>query len=341
MTDASSSSTPISPSALTPALLGRQVVTAMVTPFLPSGELDLAAVPPLVQHLLSTGTNAVLVAGTTGEGTALSLEEKETLLAAVLQSVAAWPIAQGLKPEDKKVGVWLCVGSNVTSKSVEEVQHFAATAGLEAILSVAPYYNRPPQAGLFGHFEALAKACAPLPLLLYNIPGRCATRLEPATIYKLATHCPNIVGLKQCYNDLEELAELRRLLPAERFMIWSGDDAMTLPMMALGAQGVVSVAGHVAGALLQTLTQAMLNSDLSAARAAHYRLLPIVQALFAHPNPLVSKALLAHLGLLPYGTVRLPLAELSPAEQAALLPSLQQHLTALETTENHALFSQV
>jgi 4-hydroxy-tetrahydrodipicolinate synthase len=291
------------------SLSSQRLVTAMVTPFDAHENLDLEASVRLSRYLWGEQqSDTVLVAGTTGECPALLADEKRELL----QAVAA------VKPNGKFL--WAYAGTNVTRSTVAHAEAVLACVKPDALLAIVPYYNKPTQAGLLAHFKALAHAVSETPVVLYNIPGRCITKLEPETMLALAQACPNIVGLKQSYADLEEFSRIRTLLPAERFLIWSGDDALTLPMLSLGAQGVVSVASHVAGPSIQELMTAFARGDHRKAQQLQSELLPLFQGLFVLPNPTLIKALLHDLRQIPSARLRLPLLPLAPDQQALLEP---------------------
>jgi 4-hydroxy-tetrahydrodipicolinate synthase len=285
-----SSATPAVSGAVSPAPFGR-VVTAMVTPFGPDGSVDLPLAERLADHLVAQGSDALVVCGTTGESPTLSWDEQHQLLTAVRQAVHGRAL------------VLAGTGSNCTTEA-EEATRQAARLGADGALVVVPYYNKPPQAGLEAHFRAVANAAPDLPLMLYNIPGRTGCSLAPETTAQLMD-LPNVVSFKAASGTTEEVGQLRACC-GERLAIYSGDDALTLPMLAVGAVGVVSVASHVAGPLIQTMVAAALAGRGQEALALHEQLLPLCRALFCTTNPIPVKAALELTGW-PVGAPRLPL----------------------------------
>jgi len=268
-----------------------RVVTAMVTPFAPDGSVDLALAGRLADHLVRHGSDGLVLCGTTGESPTLSWAEQHALFAAVKEAVGG------------RAALLAGSGSNCTAEAVEATAE-AAALGADGALVVVPYYNRPPQEGLEAHFRAVAAAAPGLPLMLYNIPGRTGCSLDPETSARLLD-LPNVVAYKAASGTTEEVSRLR-LLCGERLAIYSGDDALTLPMLAVGAVGVVSVASHVAGLQIRELIQAFLAGDHTLALARHEALLPLYQALFCTSNPIPVKAAL-ELGGWSVGAPRLPL----------------------------------
>ena len=296
---------------LSPTPFGR-VVTAMVTPFDASGAVDLDLAARLARHLVEQGSDGLLVCGTTGESPTLSWEEQLQLLSAVRQAVGS----------DAKVLAG--TGSNCTAEAIEATRE-AAAAGADGALLVVPYYNKPPQDGLEAHFRAIAEAAPDLPLMLYNIPGRTGCSIAPETVARLMD-CPNVVSFKAASGTTEEVTALR-LSCGPRLAIYSGDDGLTLPMLAVGAVGVVSVASHVVGPQIRAMIEAYLNGDGPAALAGHDALTPVFKALFATTNPIPVKAALELNGW-PVGAPRLPLLPLSDSMKR----SLSETLAALRQT---------
>ena len=296
---------------LSPTPFGR-VVTAMVTPFDASGAVDLDLAGRLARHLVEQGSDGLLVCGTTGESPTLSWEEQLQLLSAVRQAVGS----------DAKVLAG--TGSNCTAEAIEATRE-AAAAGADGALLVVPYYNKPPQDGLEAHFRAIAEAAPDLPLMLYNIPGRTGCSIAPETVARLMD-CPNVVSFKAASGTTEEVTALR-LSCGPRLAIYSGDDGLTLPMLAVGAVGVVSVASHVVGPQIRAMIEAYLNGDGPGALAGHDALIPVFKALFATTNPIPVKAALELNGW-PVGAPRLPLLPLSDSMKR----SLSETLAALRQT---------
>ena len=287
-------STALTPGAPSPAPFGR-VITAMITPFSADGSVDLPMAAKLASHLVDHGSDGLVICGTTGESPTLSWDEQHQLFSAVKAAVR------------DRAKVLAGTGSNCTAEAVEAIGE-AAALGADGALVVVPYYNKPPQEGLEAHFRAVAQAAPQTPLMLYNIPGRTGCSLNPETAARLMD-LPNVVSFKAASGTTEEVSALRAVC-GERLAIYSGDDALTLPMMAVGAVGVVSVASHVAGDQIQRMVQAFLAGDFRAALAEHEQLLPLCKALFCTTNPIPVKAALELSGW-SVGAPRLPLVSAS------------------------------
>jgi 4-hydroxy-tetrahydrodipicolinate synthase len=279
----------------TPVPFGR-VLTAMVTPFAADGSVDLDLAARLAVHLVEHGSDGLVLCGTTGESPTLSWPEQHEIFAAVKGAVGS------------RATLLAGSGSNCTTEAVEATRE-AASLGADGALVVVPYYNKPPQDGLEAHFRAVAQAAPGLPLMLYNIPGRTGTSLAPETTARLLD-CPNVVSFKAASGTTEEVSALRALC-GDRLAIYSGDDALTLPMLAVGAVGVVSVASHIAGPQISAMVKAFLAGDLAGALALHEQLLPLCKALFCTTNPIPVKAALELSGW-PVGAPRLPLLSAEP-----------------------------
>ncbi len=277
------------------------LVTAMVSPFAPDGSLDLNRARELARHLVENASTGLVVAGTTGESPTLSHDEKLQLFKAVKEAVDVPVIAN--------------VGSNNTRASVELARE-AAELGVAALLAVVPYYNKPSQEGLFQHFKAIAEA-TPLPLVLYNLPGRTSRNMEAATTARLS-EIPNIIATKESSGDPTQWARTK-MLAKDDFLLISGNDSDTLPMLALGAIGVVSVISHIAGKQMKQIMDAFWSGDLQTALDIHCRLLPVVDALFppSSSNPIPLKAALK-LQKFDCGGLRLPLVNANEAETEAV-----------------------
>ena len=267
----------------------------MVTPFSADGALDLPLAARLAAHLVNQGSDGLVVGGTTGESPTLRWAK---LIAGS--------------------------GSNCTAEAVEATRE-AAALGADGALVVVPYYNKPPQEGLEAHFRAVAAAAPELPLMLYNIPGRTGTSLEAATVARLLD-CPNVVSFKAASGSTEEVSALRASC-GDRLAIYCGDDALTLPMLAVGAVGVVSVASHLSGPQISALIRAFFEGDQARARALHEQLLPLCKALYCTTNPIPVKAALELCGW-PVGAPRLPLL----SANAAVRQRLSETLAALRPT---------
>ncbi|MCP9834394.1 MULTISPECIES: 4-hydroxy-tetrahydrodipicolinate synthase [unclassified Cyanobium] len=268
-----------------------RLLTAMVTPFQPDGAVDLELAARLADHLVSQGSDGLVLCGTTGESPTLTWQEQHELFAAVKGTVGT------------RATLLAGSGSNCTAEAVEATGE-AAALGADGALVVVPYYNKPPQEGLEAHFRAVAQAAPDLPLMLYNIPGRTGCSLAPDTTARLLDQA-NVVGFKAASGTTEEVSRLRELC-GDRLAIYSGDDALTLPMLAVGAVGVVSVASHLVGPRIRAMLLAHLSGDVTAALDAHQQLLPLCRALFCTTNPIPVKAALEISGW-PVGAPRLPL----------------------------------
>ncbi|CEJ43840.1 4-hydroxy-tetrahydrodipicolinate synthase [Umezakia ovalisporum] len=270
-----------------------RVLTAMITPFKADGSVNYDVAAELAAHLANNGTDTLVVCGTTGESPTLTWEEEYQLFVEVLQSVAG------------KAKVIAGCGSNSTKEAITATEK-AAKIGVHGSLQVVPYYNKPPQAGLYQHFQAIAQACPELPLLLYNVPGRTGQNLSPETVARLA-EINNIIGIKEASGNLDQASEIRRLTPKE-FQIYSGDDSLTLPLLAIGATGVVSVASHLVGNQLQQMIQAFSAGGIAIASQIHLQLFPLFKALFLTTNPIPVKQALKLKGW-EVGSTRLPLCK--------------------------------
>ena len=278
-----------------------QVLTAMVTPFDQHGEIDYNATRTLVNYLIDNGTDGLVVAGTTGESPTLTTEEKIALFKFVVEVAAG------------RVPVIAGTGSNNTRASISLTKQ-AQEAGVDGIMLVAPYYNKPSQEGLFQHFKAIAEATS-LPVMLYNIPGRSVVNITAETIVRLS-EISNIVAVKEASGDLDAMAEIISRTP-DTFTLYSGDDGLTIPVLAIGGAGVVSVASHVIGNQMQEMVKLFKNGRVQEAAVLHRSLLPIMKALFTAPNPTPVKAALNMQGI-QVGDVRLPMVPLNEEEKSAL-----------------------
>ena len=274
--------------------------------------MDLPLAARLAAHLVNQGSDGLVVCGTTGESPTLSWAEQHALFATVKGALAG------------RAKLIAGSGSNCTAEAVEATRE-AAALGADGALVVVPYYNKPPQEGLEAHFRAVAAAAPELPLMLYNIPGRTGTSLEAATVARLLD-CPNVVSFKAASGSTEEVSALRASC-GDRLAIYCGDDALTLPMLAVGAVGVVSVASHLAGPQISALIRAFFEGDQAQALALHEQLLPLCKALFCTTNPIPVKAALELCGW-PVGAPRLPLL----SANAAVRQRLSETLAALRPT---------
>lgn len=286
-----------------------RLITAMVTPFTPDLKLDLPRAAELADHLLSRGSEALVVCGTTGESPTVFYDQKLELFRAVIDAVG------------DRAPVIANVGDNCTADSVEFAREVAAL-GVDGVMCVVPYYNKPPQEGMYRHFRAIAEA-VDVPVVLYNIPGRCVVNMTAETTLRLARDVENIVAVKEASEDLAQIARIVQGAP-EGFEVFSGDDEMTLPMMGVGCTGVISVASHVAGPQMREMVEAHAAGDHTHALALHLRMLPLFKALFMTSNPIMVKDALRQAGF-PVGECRLPLVP-PTAEQSAELGRVLEHL---------------
>jgi len=289
-----------------------QVLTAMVTPLTAEGAVNYPVVEQLADYLVSHGTETLVVCGTTGESPTLTWEEEYELFQVVQKAVG------------NRGKVMAGTGSNSTHEAIEATKK-AAKLGVDGTLQVVPYYSKPPQEGLYQHFSAIAQSSPDLPMMLYNIPGRTGRNLEPTTVAKLAK-LENIVAIKEASGDLDQVSTIRASTPPE-FGIYSGDDSLTLPLLAVGGTGVVSVASHLVGLQLQQMITDFKSGELEVAQAIHLKLFPLFRALFLSTNPIPVKTALRLQGW-DVGALRSPLSELPP-ELATQLKDVLTKLSLL------------
>lgn len=273
----------------------------MVTPFDTEGNVDLTKTTELIEHLIHNGTDALVVAGTTGESPTLSTEEKLTLF------------KHAVKVVNKRVPIIAGTGSNNTKDSIT-LTKAAEEVGVDAVMLVAPYYNKPNQEGLYQHFKAIAEETN-LPIMLYNVPGRTAVRMAVDTIVKLSK-IENIVAVKDAGGDIVAMTEVISQTDKD-FALYSGDDGITLPVLAIGGKGIVSVASHVIGNEMQEMITAYEKKDMEKAQQLNGELVPKMTALFLAPSPTPVKAALELQGV-QVGPVRLPLVPLTESEQSTI-----------------------
>ena len=281
-----------------------RLLTAMATPFDPqSGALDLDQAKRLASALLDSGTEGLVVSGTTGESPTLSNHEKLALLEATVEVA-------------HQRGATVIAGTTTynTAESVE-LSREAAQLGVDGILGTVPYYNNPPQEGLFQHFSAIARA-VDLPVILYNIPSRSPRNMEASTTLRLAREVPNIIGVKEASANFNQIGQIIRDAP-DGFRVWSGNDADTLALLAMGGYGIISVAAHLVGRQIAELIQSFLAGEHARAAEIHHRLMPLVDALFATSSPIPLKYALNRVGM-PVGGCRLPLVPIDPKSQAIM-----------------------
>lgn len=283
-----------------------RLITAMVTPMQPDGSVDYQRARELALRLVEQGNDGLVVSGTTGESPTLTQDEKLRLFREVKAAVG------------NRAQIIAGTGSYNTRESVALTREAEAT-GVDGILLVTPYYNKPPQEGLYRHFRTIAESTR-LPVMLYNVPSRTVTNLAPATTVRLARDCANVVAVKECVPD--QTGPILAEAPAG-FAVYSGDDAATLPMLAQGAVGVVSVAGHLVSPQMKQMIEAHLAGRVEEAARLHRELLPLFKGLFRLTNPILVKAALELLGF-PVGGLRLPLVEATAADRQELRQVLVQ-----------------
>ncbi|MBD2138102.1 4-hydroxy-tetrahydrodipicolinate synthase [Anabaena sp. FACHB-1237] len=267
------------------------VITAMITPFTSDGKVNYDVAAKLADHLINNGSDSLVICGTTGESPTLTWDEEYQLFVELLQTVG------------NKAKIIAGCGSNSTKEAIAATEK-AAKIGVHGSLQVVPYYNKPPQEGLYQHFRAIAHACPDLPMLLYNIPGRTGQNLSSETVARLAT-IDNIIAIKEASGSLDQASDIRRLTSPE-FQIYAGDDSLTLPLLSIGAKGVVSVASHLVGNQIQQMIQSFKIGKTELATEIHLQLFPLFKALFLTTNPIPIKECLKIQGW-NVGSVRPPL----------------------------------
>ena len=282
-------------------------IVAIVTPF-KNGELDEEAYRELIEFQIARGTSAIVPTGTTGESATLSMEEHARVLDVAVKAV------------NKRVPVIAGTGGNNTNEAIELTAH-AKKVGADATLQVTPYYNKPTQEGLYQHFKAVAKA-APLPQVLYNVPGRTSVNLLPTTVARLA-ELPEVVAIKEASGNLGQMAEIVNLV-GDKIALLSGDDNLTLPVLALGGTGVISVVANIVPRDTADMVSAWERGDFGRSKELFYRLLPLCQAMFYETNPIPVKTALALMGKIK-GEFRLPLVPISPANEERLRKALNDY----------------
>ena len=284
-----------------------RVLTAMVTPFTADGAVDYAEVKRLAVHLIENGNDSILVCGTTAETPTLTHDEKINVVKAVKEAVG------------DRVPVLVGTGTNDTRTTIEATKEMEAI-GADGVLVVAPYYNKPSQEGMYQHFKAVAEATS-LPVVLYNIPGRCGVNMSPELIARLSK-ISNIVAVKEAAGSIEQVSQIKQLVDDD-FIIYSGDDSLTLPMMAVGGYGVISVAAHVIGKEIHAMVDAYVEGRVAEAQEWHKKLYPMFKNLFITSNPVPVKYALNQIGF-GNGNVRLPLVEANDAEKQIVRDTMQK-----------------
>jgi len=285
----------------------RGAIVAIVTPF-KDGKVDEEALRRLIDEQIANGTDGISPCGTTGESTTLSHEEHDRVIEVTVEAV------------NKRVPVIAGTGSNSTAEAIRLTKH-AWKAGADAALMVCPYYNRPTQEGLYRHYRAIAEE-VPIPIVIYNIPGRTGTNLQTETLARLA-EIPNIVGVKEASGSLKQMSDVVRLCGPD-FSVLSGDDIFTLALMAIGGAGVISVISNVAPRDMAEMVDSFTAGDLSKARMLHHKMSPLIDALFLETNPIPVKAALAMMGKITY-ELRLPLCRMGEKNEAILKKEMQRY----------------
>jgi 4-hydroxy-tetrahydrodipicolinate synthase len=281
-------------------------LVALVTP-LKNGRVDYAAIERLVDWHIAEGTDGLVPVGTTGESPTVSVEEHEKIIETVVRRAAG------------RIPVIAGAGANATAEAIELTQ-FAKKVGADASLQVCPYYNKPTQEGLYRHFATIAES-VDLPMVLYNIPGRTGVSMAPETVARLAA-IPQVVAIKEATGLMDQTSEI---LSRCRLTVLSGDDSLTLPLMALGAKGVISVVANLVPKDVKRLTEAMRAGNLTAAEEAHRKLFPLCRAMFVETNPIPIKTAMKWAGLLESDEKRLPLTDLAPASADALRKTMKAY----------------
>lgn len=283
-------------------------IVAIVTPFR-NGKVDEPTLRKLVQFHIKNGTSGIVPCGTTGESATLSFAEHDRVIEAVIEETAGRiPIIAG-------------TGANSTEEAIQLTQH-AERAGADASLQVAPYYNRPTQKGLYEHFKAIAGSVK-IPLILYNIPSRTGVNIEPETLARLAHECTNIVGVKEASGSLEQMSRVR-LLCGKKFALLSGDDALTLPLLSIGGVGIISVVANIVPKDVAILVREFEKGNITKAREMHYKLLPLIKAVFVETNPIPVKTAMEMLGLCS-AELRLPMSSMLDENKEKLRKALREY----------------
>jgi 4-hydroxy-tetrahydrodipicolinate synthase len=281
-------------------------IVAIVTPFM-NGELDEQGLVDLIEFQIAGGTHGIVPCGTTGESATLDFAEHKRVIELTVKTVAG------------RVPVIAGTGANNTKEAIE-LQQSAKDSGADAVLSVTPYYNKPSQEGLYQHFKAIADA-VDIPMFLYNVPGRTSINMLPETVARLA-RVHNIIGIKEACGSLQQISDIIRLCPSD-FIVLSGDDFTSMPTVFIGGKGVISVTSNVAPRGMADLMEASLAGDLKRANEAHYRLFPLMNAMFCAPNPVPAKKGVELMGKIKNGLPRLPLSAIDDAALAKLTAAMK------------------
>lgn len=283
------------------------VGVALVTPFKEDGAVDYAALTRLLEHIINGGVHYIVVSGTTGEPPTMTATEKAELRSFIIKQVSG------------RVPLVLGIGGNNTAAVIDEIRS-ANLDGFDSILSTSPYYNKPNQRGIYAHFAEIAKA-SPLPIILYNVPGRTSRNIEPSTVIRLANDFRNIVAVKEASGSMSQIMSIMQNKP-EDFMVISGDDSITVPLMSVGVSGVISVAANVAPAQCVKMVNAAAKGDFKEASRIHYQLLDLMGALFEDGSPAGAKAALNMLGIINGEHLRLPLVPVCDATREHIKTAL-------------------
>lgn len=287
-----------------------RLLTAMVTPFNADGSVNYPKAADLAEWLIANGSDGLVVAGSTGEAATMSAEEKLELFRVVVKRI------------NKRVPVIAGTGSNNTADSIK-MSKLAETTGVDGVLIVGPYYNKPTQEGFYQHFAAVAKNTV-LPVIVYNVPGRTGSNIAPATVARLAADFKNIVAVKEAAGSVAQVAELYAALPAD-FSIYSGDDGLILPFMSVGATGLISVLSNIGGGILQELMQAYSDGHVQEAARLNARMVPLAQSMFIETNPIPVKAAVTLVTGIDAGEPRLPLTPMEAGHKAQMTAVLQTY----------------
>ena len=286
----------------------RGSMVAIVTPF-KNGKVDEKKLSELIEFHIKNGTSAIVPCGTTGESATLSFQEHDRVIEFTIEQV------------NKRVPVIAGTGSNSTQEAIELTRH-AERAGASASLQVSPYYNKPTQQGLYEHFKAIAKSVK-IPLVLYNIAGRTAVNIEPLTLARLAKDCKNIVGVKEASGNLNQMSLIRHLCPKD-FVLISGDDSLTLPLLSIGGKGVISVVANIVPQDVAALISEFEKNNIKRAQELHYKLLPLIKAMFIETNPIPVKTAMGLLGMCE-PDLRLPMSAISDENLGKLKKALRDY----------------
>lgn len=286
----------------------RGSIVAIVTPF-KNGKVDEKKLRDLIEFHIKNRTSGIVPCGTTGESATLSFEEHDRVIEITIEQVK------------KRIPVIAGTGSNSTEEAIMLTKH-AAKAGADASLQVSPYYNRPTQKGLYEHFKAIAES-ADIPIILYNIASRTGVNIEPETIARLANDCKNVVGVKEASGNLEQMSRIKALCP-ENFVLISGDDGLTLPVLSIGGTGVISVVANIAPADVASLVDEFEKGNIKKAQALHYKLLPLIKAIFIETNPIPVKTAMGLLNMCE-PDLRLPMCPMLPENLEKLKKALKEY----------------